>query len=386
MKLFEAKTRNRDSPMRHGERLFDFYDSSSRASIETFRQILNGWIAGFTDNEQKDLVGRLKKGSGAQFKATFVEISLHEILLRAGYDVVVHPQMPSGARVDFKASKGKSETVAYLEVTSFSPSHASESAANRQAEIYNAIDRARIPENCFLTFSVKKSGAESAKIKQLVADVETWVDDTKDKTETAQTRQFESNGWKIELTLRVLPKKRTDPRNIGIAFGGARWVSAQSEIRKALENKVGRYGSLEAPYVIAVADCKGELTGGDNGRDLIAALFGDEVVHMKLKEDGTYETWDGRKQNGFWGTADDPKNREVSAVILFPNAEIWSFGAERWQPILVRNPWAEIPLAENAIPISQINLASDKFEFKSINLAKTLGLPEPWPPKMSSLS
>jgi hypothetical protein len=342
---------------------------------------LNSWIATFSLEVQKDLIGRMKKGSSAQFKAAFIEVTLHEILSRSAYSIDVHPQLSNGKRLDFKASDVKGAVVAYLEVTSFAPSHSSEGAANRQSDIYNAIERARIPENCFLIFACRKTSNENARLKQLIADVEAWVEGAKEESDIAQTQVFDSNGWKIELTLRVLPRKRVDPRNIGIVFGGARYVSAPSEIRKALEEKTDLYGELDAPFIIAVADCKGELTGGDNSRDLIAALFGDEVVHVSFKEDGSHEAWDGRKRNGFWGSADNPKNQHVSAVALFPTAEIWSFSSERWQPVLVRNPWAKTSLPEDAIPISRLSLKSDKFDFKPANLAELLGLPKPWPPE-----
>jgi hypothetical protein len=381
MELFGKRKRDRHSPMRQGERLFRFYNSSAWESVSRIRDVLNKWIANFNEKDQADLVGRMRSKSDAQFKAAFTEVALHEALLASEYAIETHPDLPNGRRPDFKIRDKDKKTIGYLEVTSFGPSRSAEAAANRKATIYNAIDKAKIPENCFLTFAVERAGAKDARIRQLTSEIEKWVTENKDKIGQGPKKIFKSNGWAIELTLHVLPTKRTDPRNIGIHFGGVGWISAPHEIRKALDEKSKAYGDLDAPFLIAVADCKGELSGGSNERDLIAALFGDEVVHFRTRDDGTYDSWDGREDNGFWGSADKPKNRNVAGVILFPNPDVWALGAEKWQPILIRNPWANTPIGEDVIPITRLSLQEDKFDVKKANFAKLVKLPEGWPEK-----
>jgi hypothetical protein len=46
-------------------------------------------------------------------------------------------------------------------------------------------------------------------------------------------------------------------------MGNIRQVEPALEIRQAVQEKGSRYGAMTRPYMVVVADCKGELTGGD---------------------------------------------------------------------------------------------------------------------------
>jgi hypothetical protein len=49
-------------------------------------------------------------------------------------------------------------------------------------------------------------------------------------------------------------------------MGDLRVVNAETEIRQALSTKGKRYGALNAPYLIVIADCKDELVGAQRLR------------------------------------------------------------------------------------------------------------------------
>jgi hypothetical protein len=50
-------------------------------------------------------------------------------------------------------------------------------------------------------------------------------------------------------------------------------LKPEIEIKAAVEEKADRYGRLDAPYLIVVADCKCELAGGKaNGEALMDAM------------------------------------------------------------------------------------------------------------------
>lgn len=378
MALFESKDRTRTHPMKRGERNFDFYDSIGGKSFETFRGLVNLWISEFPAAEQNEVILRMRKGSNDQFDAAMVETVFHAFLKRLNYGLTIHPRTPKGKNIDFLIEKDGSK-IGYLECTSFSDAREKVAGDNREAQICNAIERVKIPADCRFGYSLEARGQSGPNLKKLISDVEMWV-----KCEKGERprRVFKADDWKIELTLFRGFKENSDSRNIAAAFGEVRWVSGSSEIRAALEEKANRYGDLEASFLIAVADFKNELTG-DNAEDLFSALFGDEAVRIKMSEDGNsvLDSVITRKANGFWGHPDKPKNKHVSAVILVPSAQVWTFKSPKWQPLLVENPWAEQPLKRGAAPICRYHLEGDQTVFTEANFGDLLELPNPWPPK-----
>jgi hypothetical protein len=41
----------------------------------------------------------------------------------------------------------------------------------------------------------------------------------------------------------------------------------------------------------------------------------------------------------------------VSGVLLLPKPHLWDLREKRWQPLLVRNPWAECSLPNELLPL-----------------------------------
>ncbi len=88
--LFENKERVRTTPMRRGEREFDFYDSSALPPFATYRTILNEWVYELPVCDRNEIISRFKKGGNAEFEATLAELVVHAALRRGGYLIDVH--------------------------------------------------------------------------------------------------------------------------------------------------------------------------------------------------------------------------------------------------------------------------------------------------------
>ena len=62
---------------------------------------------------------------------------------------------------------------------------------------------------------------------------------------------------------------------------------------------------------------------------------------------------------------------------------LWDLRNERWQPKLIKNPWANHPIPDELLPLPGYKL-NDENEFESTigtTFADILGLPEVWSPK-----
>jgi hypothetical protein len=166
-------------------------------------------------------------------------------------------------------------------------------------------------------------------------------------------------------------------------MGDGRIVSAETEIRQALSTKGKRYGKLDAPYLIVIADCKDELVGGDhNDRALIDAAFGTVVTQTRVLGNGELEMKDVRCDDGYWGFPNTARHKNVSGVLLLPKPHLWDLRDDRWQPLLLRNPWADHPLPADFLPLPgySVDAAGKITKTAGTAFANILKLPEVWPP------
>ncbi|CCE08076.1 conserved hypothetical protein [Bradyrhizobium sp. STM 3843] len=387
MKLFEDKERTRQEPKKQGEADFAFYDSCAWPSIEIYRQLINGWIAGLPESEQAEMVARMKDSDSTYYQAALAELTLHAALLKLGYQIEIHPDCPHPTRKpDFLVKTKDGVSVAYIEVTTFGPTLEAIGMSNREAAIYNAIDKVKLPPGFRLSYDALARGASSPNLNNLCAEIEKWAaENAQEDSEIMPVKTFLAEDWQIELTL-VGGFKKDVPveRSIGSAMGDVRQVRAAEEIRAALKKKGSRYGDFAHPYVVVVVDCKGELAGGESNADnFIEAVHGTVHTEVRTFADGAIETEDKRRNNGYWGFPDSPRHPNVSAAIVLPRPHLWDLREDRWQPLIMRHPWATHPLPDEVLPLPgwKLNEEGEFAPIEGTRLADILELPEPWPPE-----
>ncbi|MGO7554292.1 MULTISPECIES: hypothetical protein [Rhizobium] len=387
MALFDTKKRTRTSPMRPGEKSYDFYDTAGRASFDIYRDLVNGWISEFPDAEQAEVISRMKIGTNAQYEQTLAEIVIFLALTRLGHLVEIHPECPHPThRPDFLVRNHQGDVLAYVEVTSFGPDQKIVARDHREAEIYNALETVDLPAGWLLGYEVDVHGAGSPSLNKLKTEVEQWAQEVCGEDSTQMPRRiFEAQDWRIDLTLLGgFRKDKQYERKIGAAMAGVREVSPQVDLRLALRNKARKYRIENVPYVIVVADCKNSIPVGDHVEDtLIDGLFGTRHVVFKKLADGSFETFDDRGDDGFWGRHGAPRNRNVSAVAILPEPNLWKLRDDRWQPIIAYNPFAINPVSSDLLPLAGFGNVDNEEGYGHIEgswLADLLGLPGEWPP------
>jgi hypothetical protein len=386
MALFEEKARTRMEPERPGEDDYSFYDSAAQPEYEVYRELLNGWMKEMSQQGQKELLPRFRRNESLEYQTALAELTTHAALKNEGYAIEVHPQNEQTERKpDFLVRDTNGAPVAYVEVTTFGPSKDFIGKHKRAADIYNGIDKAKLPAGCRLGLDIVKHGAETPSLRKLRDSIEKWSASFKEiKADDPPSKIFEIDDWKIEVIL--FGGFRGDiesTRAMATARGDARIVSAETEIRQALSTKGKRYGELSAPYLIVVADCKEELAGSKHNDDaLIDAVFGTVVTQTTVLQNGEHETKDVRLDNGYWGHPGTARHKNVSGVLLLPKPHLWDLRNDRWQPLLIRNPWADRPLSEGFLPLPGYSVDAEGEITKTSGspLAKILKLPEVWPP------
>jgi len=383
--LFEAKQRTRTAPKKPGEGDFAFYDSSARPEYDLYRELVNGWISELPEADRAEIVSRMQKGDSLQYQAALAELTSHAALKRRGYKVRIHPSCGHPTRKpDFEVQNAEAKPVAIMEVTTFNPARDEIAQGQRDAAVYNVLDKAKLPAGWRIGLDIVEHGEKSASLSKICKSVEAWAAEVAlDDPLAMPTQTFHADGWSIEIMLHGGFNKDAPPeRTIATAMGDLRVIKPHEEIRDAVQFKGSRYGAMTLPYVIVVADCKEELQGGRIGDAALDAMFGTIVTAVWTDENGKTVMEDRRAADGYWGTPDTPKHRDVSGIVVLPKPHLWDLRNERWQPILLRNPWAERPLPDDFLPLPGFECKPDHFAPKDgTRLADILGLPTPWPPE-----
>jgi hypothetical protein len=151
MMLFENKERTRIEPKRPGEDDYSFYDSSARPEYDVYRGLVNGWMEEMSEPGQKELLPRFRRNESLEYRTALAELTVHAALKRQGYAVDIHPESDHTERKpDFLARDDKGAPVAFVEVTTFGPARDFVGRQKRAADVYNGIDKAKIPTGCRL--------------------------------------------------------------------------------------------------------------------------------------------------------------------------------------------------------------------------------------------
>jgi hypothetical protein len=380
--LFEDRQRTRKEPLERGESLCDFYDSCALPGYEQFRSIINRWLKEMPEKDRQELISRMRYGGNREFGACLSELSVHAFLIRSGFKVTVHPEIPgTTTRPDFAALDEEGAVAAYVEVATVNPPVAQEKEENRENPLYKAIDGVKLPSGCALGYNLVRAGKSSPPLKAVVAEVEKWARENEAAAKSGVvSKTFVAGGWSVELELFAGGESTEQAqRAIGVAFRRGGVIEPHRDMREALGDKGKRYGDLKAPYVIVVADGKDQLFSKNTIKSaLTEAVFGDEIVQFK-NGGSAHQTFAG---NGFWHGTAGARNRHVSAVLLLPDTELWKLRNENRQPTLAINPWAQRPLSDALRTLPRFESDNDLWVFREGNrFADILELPDSWPPE-----
>jgi Ribosomal protein L7/L12 dimerisation domain len=377
--LFEDRERTRKEPLRRGEGLFEFYDSCASPGYDEFRSVVNGWLAQVPAGDRNELITRMRYGGDRELGASLAELSIHAFILGLGCRVSPHPEVPgSTKRPDYAATDETGALLGYVEVTTVNPSAAQEAEKNRENSVYNAIDAAKIPAGSALGYNLVRAGKSSPALGPLVANVERWARDNAEAAKTKEvSKTFTAGDWVVELDLYSGGSNPEPPTQaIGVAQMRGGIITPQKDLRDALYKKTRKYGALDKPYLIAVADGKDQLFNKDSiNSALTEAVFGNEIVQFK---GGTAHITHAK--NGFWHGPNGPRSQHVSGVLLLPETGLWKLREEKWQPVLAVNPWAERPLPEALRTMRRFEAATGRWVFREgKSFADIVQLPDPWP-------
>lgn len=257
------------------------------------------------------------RSDDAQARSAFLELYLHECLVRGSHEVVIHPELGhSPRRPDFLACRDGSRV--FIEAIAPGQSLADRAAANRIGALLSVLDQVGDDNFILMTTSISQA-SNSAPAGNFRAQIRRWLtqlDPESVDTEDLPSRTFEQDGWSV--TIKAMPIKRNSRENarrsIGIyAHDNAHFIDDGAKLVAALESKARRYGNLKAAFVVAA----GTTSFDEDDDDVFNALYGSVAWALGgLNPDEEVTSRGVRNRDGYFGTQGAWKNRRVSAVLI----------------------------------------------------------------------
>jgi hypothetical protein len=296
----------------------------------------------------------------------------------------VHPVSPTGEkRPDFWV---RDIHPFFLEAAVASGESAQQRSANqRMNAVYDALNQLRSPD-FFIGIELHgspKTPPSSRALRKFLTEKLALLDhaalraalEHSGDLECAPRWRYEHAGWVIDFFPIPKPpeaRDRGDVRPLAVFLEDAKCRIGCAAFRDTLKKKAGKYGHLDAPFVVAV----NAIDHADD-IDIRDALFGQECIEVSVSENGIRER-PSRLRNGIWQGPKGPRNTRVSAVLAvfgLTHSNIASVGVR-----LYSNPWAVKPYRGPLTRLTQLAPVEGRMvEIPGISLGEILGLPSSWP-------
>jgi hypothetical protein len=388
MSLFDNMERFDLGPAFYAEPKFTYLNRSHRLGAQRIRELLDSWFSRYPEQHRIDLRGRFRSTIDAHHLAAFFELLLHELLLRLGARVQVHPPLEGRARrPDFLVTSANGQRY-YLEAAiATDESREAAAARARMNAVYDVLNRLASP-NFFIGISLREYPVTpppgndinrflSRRLSNLNPD-ELATQFEAGGFEALPHWLYEHQGWKIEFF--PMPKSpeirgQAGVRPIGLHFEGWQWLDTRVAIRDSVVGKAGRYGEMDLSYVIAV----NALGDHVDRTDIMEALFGKEQFFFRADLGNQQRPECTRKPDGVWTSPGRPRYTRVSAVLaadsLGPSTIPWA------SMCLYHNPWAAKPYEGELTQLPRaVPRGEDSMEWlDGKTLAAIFGLPANWP-------
>ncbi|WP_345217004.1 hypothetical protein [Georgenia halophila] len=383
--LFDDVDRTDVTPSSHQESTFEFLNRIAGDYWEHPRSLMQEWSNHIEDDtDYTDLRQRFRSRDDEQFRSAFLELYLHESLIRAGYTVTIHLTVEgTTARPDFLAERAGEQM--YIEAIAPGSTSAAKAATQRRAVLFDTVNRLDDP-NFLLSLEDLVEGPRPPTAARLRADMRRWLagldPDQPWDFESAPSRQWQDDGWSVTFkAIPIRPKARghrANSRAIGVyGHTGVDWIDDAPAIRKALITKHHEYGDLNAPFVIAV----GTYIHDTDRWHTTNAMYGAAAIAWSEGPDGEMATRQVRQPDGYFGVPPNWQHRNVSGVLLVN--QLMPHHLQRAEVTLWRHPNPTHVLPEElGLPAHAVAFDAGKLrEIAPASIAEDFfGLPNPWPP------
>lgn len=386
MSLFDDIPRNLEGPSSHDEPQFRYLNQSNRPEASRIRGVLEEWYRHFPIKHKEALRKDFRSYVDKKHLSAIFELYLHELVLRLGCSVEVHPVLlHTQKKPDFLVTEAD-QTQFYLEAKLVTGE--TDKDAGARARIYRVYDgiNERVQSNKYLIMiKVRRHTVQTPRITEIASFIRTKLEHADYKyllSQSSSARKvmwtWKENGWWIEISPLPNPKEARNQKTspiIGISSERATFSKGRESIRSAVVRKAGRYGALDLPYLIAINVCMHAI----DIETVENALIGDPKYEVEITPEGLpgQGRWQ-REFNGAWTKHSGARYTRNSAVLFALRLNAWT--AANASLRLFHHPLAKSPYNGVLCQVAQWRVHNNQRELtEGLVPRKLFGLPMGWP-------
>ncbi|MDC5328953.1 hypothetical protein OHW61_04145, partial [Acinetobacter baumannii] len=174
--LFSNFIRTDDQIIRANESEFDFLERCAWPSAASIRLLLEQCLKNYPLIEQAEIIARIRSGDKRHFTSAIFELFLHEYMIRQGFILTPHPELPNGSlkRPDFLVSDSDGQLF-YLEAVCTSENDGKDSSA--EARKNWALDYINLRPHHSFMIAIESTGDPTTQPsgKQLYKFINQWL-------------------------------------------------------------------------------------------------------------------------------------------------------------------------------------------------------------------
>jgi hypothetical protein len=343
MKLFDTDIVRKVRYADYSEPTYKYLNTSDREGLSAIRAMLEEWFSKYPDSERDEFIERFRNNKDSQFYSAFFELLVHELLLRLGYEVDIHPKLKNNpSRPDFLVQSQTGEEF-YVEVATFTgmttEEEAQEKNMNRIIDTINEIKT----YNFFIKLNIIKYPKHSISAIKIKESLERELEGLNPDICAAMINTYGFDAlpkWRFfdedfEFEFTPIPKDkqfRTEltSKPIGSISGKVEWMNYKGELKKTLKKK-SKYGNLGKPYILAL----NYLSSFSPYHRIIDTLYG------TLNYDTYSNQETPRNNDGVWSSNIISAYRNISGLLFINELYPWATHFQDFK--LYLNPWAKIP-------------------------------------------
>jgi len=380
-RIFDETHRSDGSPAKGVEDTYRFLNRISGAFWDEVRELIEDWFARYPADKGPALAGRIRSDSYG-FWGAYLELFLHEILIRIGASVEVDPELPGGRTPDFRISH--SDKSFLLEATTLMEPQKDERANRRNAPMLDALRKVKSAEFMISVDRVAQ-GPDQPAGTRLAAQLEEWLSQLDySEIRAAALRSWSDvptatlfdRGW--EVVVRPIPK--AEDRHILSEISilepsQGRFVDDHAAMCTDLQEKARKYRSVGEPLVLAVSNRRWTA----DREEVRVALFGAAWEHPRMMKALQIDPNWRKVPEGLWLTRTGARYAEVAAVLEVDKVSPWHVTDGRvtaWRNPLARDAIGPLPFQQVSVDLEHGTFDSRD---PSRSIAEILAIPSDWP-------
>ena len=221
---------------------------SDNPSTVALRKRVLSWLQEVREPYRTQWDKRLRSNDGHPYFSVVLELFLHHWFVSRDWDIVIEPELPDTRNhPDFLVRRGDSRVIVEAKVLLDA-----ENEAEQDARLMQLADEVGRKIGCTVHVHPLSELPPSLPYKRIAVQIERNAQGAELAREFVISGEHQGHTYELEVLVLDVLGDEPAPTGVGVVTGQAALSTTGSRLRVAIQEKAGKYGALDTPFVIAV--------------------------------------------------------------------------------------------------------------------------------------